>query len=132
MAIEGRHFTWTIQAGEDLYDLTPGKGDLFKAIRLDDGKKASNGLVAGGILLFGGKVGDHVTLGYLGVMKFVAGGNISKGERLTVTDDGYFIKANPGTYVVGRCLDTSVRYGNIGTGAFNFATVSYVDEDETE
>lgn len=128
--MEGRHFTWTIPAGEDLDDLTPGKGDLFKAIRLDDGKKASNGLVAGGILIYGGKAGDHVTLGYLGVMKFVAGGNITKGERLTVTDDGYFIKATSGTYVVGRCLDTAVSKGSIGTGAFNFATVSYMDDGE--
>lgn len=130
MTVEGRHFTWTIPAGEDLDDLEPGKGDLYRAIGLNDGRKAPDGLRAGGILLYGGKSGDHVTLGYLGVMKFAAGGDIAKGERLTVDSDGRFVRATPGTYVVGRCLVAAVTEGGIGIGAFNFATISYFNESE--
>ena len=128
MAVEGRHFTWTLPAGEDLDDLSPGNGDLFKAVALDDGRPANNGLRAGGILLYGGKSGDHVTLGYLGVMKFAAGGPVVKGRRVTVATSGYFVEATSGSYVVGRCLDTNVSSGAIGTGAFNFATIAYMGD----
>ena len=126
MSVEGRNFTWTVVAGEDLDDLTPGAGDLFKAVALDDGKPAANGREAGGILLYGGKADEHVTLAYLGVTKFTAGAAVSKGRRLTVTTSGFFIEANSGSYVVGRCLDADVSSGAIGTGAFNFSTIAYM------
>ena len=121
MSIEGRFFTWTITAGEDLDNFIPGPGCLFKAVALHDGKLANGGAEAGGILLYGGKKGEHITLGYQGVMKFTAGAAIRKGKRLTVARGGYFEEAVPGDYVVGRCLDTDVSKGSIGTGAFNFA-----------
>ncbi len=126
MSVEGRYFTWTIPAGEDLDGLTPGTGNLFKAVALDDGMHAMNGLEAGGILLYGGKTNENVTLGYLGVMKFAAGAAVIKGKRLSVTTSGYFIEAASGSYVVGRCLDAGVSSGAIGTGAFNFATIAYM------
>ncbi len=126
MSVEGRNFTWTIAAGENLDDLTPGTGDLFKAVALDDGKIAANGLEAGGILIYGGRNAEHVTLGYLGVMKFTAGGAVTKGKRLTVTASGYFTEAASGSYVVGRCLDVDVASGAIGTGAFNFSNIAYM------
>ena len=44
MSVEGRYFTWTIVAGEDLDDLNPGSGELYKAVALDDGKIAQNGI----------------------------------------------------------------------------------------
>ena len=125
MSVEGRNFTWAIAAGEDLDDLTPGTGDIFKAIALDDGKPAANGKEAGGILFFGAKNGENVTLGLYGVMKFVAGAAVAKGARVTVTASGYFITATSGSYVVGRCLDTAVGTGAVGTGAFNFLAPSY-------
>lgn len=125
MSVEGRYFTWTMAAGEDLNDLVASSGDLYKAIALDDGKPAANGKEAGGILLYGAKSGEHVTLGYLGVMKFVAGAAITAGKRVTVTASGYFITAVSGSYVVGRNLDTAVASGAIGTGAFNFAAPVY-------
>ncbi|MEE8433932.1 MAG: hypothetical protein V3S64_04015 [bacterium] len=126
MSVEGRYFTWTIAAGEDLDDLEPGTGHLFKAVALDDGKIAANGLEAGGILLYGGKQEEHLTLGYAGILKFTAGGAVSKGARLSVANSGYFTEAASGGYVVGRCLDTAVVSGAVGTGAFNFATVAYM------
>lgn len=124
MSGEGRYFTWTIIAGEDLDNLTPSAGHLFKAVALDDGKIADNGREAGGILLYGGKEHEHVTLGYQGVIKFCASEDIEKGELLTVDTGGWFRPAQEGDYIVGRCLDTAVTAGNVGDGAFNFATVS--------
>lgn len=43
MDTNGRYFTFTIAAGEDLDDLTAGYGPLFKAVAVDDGKLAENG-----------------------------------------------------------------------------------------
>lgn len=126
MSVEGRNFTWTIAAGEDLDDLTPGTGDLFKAVALDDGRIAADGREAGGILIYGGRSAEHVTLGYLGVLKFTAGAAVTKGRRLTVAASGYFIEAASGSYAVGRCLDADVSSGAIGTGAFNFSNVAYM------
>ena len=126
MSVEGRYFTWTIPAGEDLDDLAPGTGEIFKAVALDDGQIAQNGREAGGILVYGGKTSEHVTLGYLGVMKFTAGAAIAKGKRVTVTTSGYFVEAASGSYVVGRCLDTAVSSGAVGTGAFNFTTMAFM------
>jgi len=126
MAVEGRYFTWTLAAGEDLADLEPGTGHLFKAVALDDGKIAQDGREAGGILLYGGRQDEHVTLGYAGILKFTAGAAVAKGTRLTVANSGYFTSAVSGSYVVGRCLDTAVASGAVGTGAFNFATIAYM------
>lgn len=132
MAVEGQYFAWTIEAGEDLDDYTPGTGTLFKAVALDDGRLANDGREAGGILVYGGEGGEHVTLGYAGVLKFTAGAAVGAGRRLTVTTSGYCVEAGSGTYVVGRCLDTAVGSGSVGTGAFNFATIAYMgDSGET-
>ena len=122
MSVEGRYFTWTITAGEDLDDLTPGSGHLYKAVALDDGKIAQNGEEAGGILLYGGKQHEHIALGYQGVLKFTASEYIGKGDRLTVGNNGYMRLARPGDFVVGRCLDSPTSAGMVGTGAFNFAS----------
>ena len=59
-------------------------------------------------------------------MKFTAGAAVSPGRRLTVTTSGYFVEADSGSYVVGRCLDSAVGSGSVGTGAFNFATIAYM------
>lgn len=126
MAVEGRYFTWTVVAGQALDDLQPGSGHIYKAVALDDGQLAEDGREAGGLLLYGGRQGEHVTLGYAGVMKFTAGADVGAGRRLTVAASGYLVEATSGSYVVGRCLDTPVTSGAVGTGAFNFATVAYM------
>ena len=126
MAVNGRYFSWTLTAGEDLADLRPRTGHLFRAIALDDGKIAQNGREAGGILLYGGLQGEHIAIGYAGIIKFLAGRPIEVGRHLTVLSDGSFAQAHPGDWVVGRCLDKAVASGAIGTGAFNFATTAYM------
>ena len=126
MAVEGRHFTWTLAAGQALDDFTAGTGHLYKAVALGTGLVAANGREAGGLLLYGGRAGEHVTLGYAGVMKFTAGASVAAGKRLTVAASGYLAEAASGTYIVGRCLDAAVASGAVGTGVFNFATIAYM------
>ena len=122
--MEGRNFTWTMVAGEELDDLTLEGGDLFKVIALDSGKKDGDPLMAGGILLYGGRKGEHITLGYLGIMKFVAKGDLGKGKPLTVVEGGFLSEAEEGDYVVGRVADLDVSDGCVGTGMFNFANIT--------
>jgi hypothetical protein len=128
MAVEGHYAAWTITAGEDLDNFTPGTGAIFKAVALDDGKLANNGREAGGILIYGGKAAEHITLGYAGVLKFTAGAAVGAGRRLSVATSGYLVEAASGSYVVGRCLDAAVSSGSVGTGAFNFATIAYMGD----
>ena len=131
MSAEPRYVTWTIAAGEDLDDLEPGTGHLLRAVALDDGKIAEDGREAGGILLYGGRKDEHLTLGYAGILRFTAGEDIAKGEHLTVRQGGYFHSVKPGEWIVGRCLDAPVNQGHVGTGAFNFAASSlFVGEQE--
>jgi hypothetical protein len=119
MAIEGRYFIWTIQAGEDLADLRIVEGHLFKAINVQ-GRIAHDGEEALGILLYGGRQDEHVTLGYIGILKFVAAESIPLGGRLTVRAGGFYV-ALPGEFVVGRCLDGPATSPCLRTGMFNFA-----------
>ena len=77
MAVDGRHFTWTLAAGQALDNLEAGTGHLYKAVSLATGQVAANGRDAGGLLLYGGRAGEPVTLGYAGVMKFTAGAPLS-------------------------------------------------------
>ena len=128
MAVEGRNFTWTVAAGESLDDLSAGTGHLYKAVALGTGLIATNGREAGGLLLYGGRQGDHISVGYAGVMKFTAGAPVAPGRRLTVTQSGYLVEAASGSYTVGRCLDAQVASGAVGTGAFNFANVAYMGQ----
>ena len=125
MAIEGRYFSWMMAAGENLDDLTPWKGNLFRAINAK-GRPANNGQEACGLLVFAGRAWERVSLGYAGIMKFAAGADIAAGQPVTVGKGGYIFPATPGTHVVGRCLDCAVAQGHIGTGMFNFAVTAYV------
>ena len=123
MSIEGRFFTWTIEAGEDLNDLTPVDGHIFKAVTMT-GVIANNGYKAGGILLYGGMMNEHVTLGYAGIMKFTTNEKLEKGALLTVGRGGFFRAAKEGDWIVGRCLDQGATAMSVATGAFNFASIS--------
>ena len=128
MEAEKHSWRWGIRAGEDLGNFTPGTGALFKAVALKDGKFANNGREAGGILVYGGRMSENVTIGYAGEIKFTAGDAVKAGQQLTVVTSGYFAVAGPGNHVVGRCLDTAVSSGSVGTGAFNFATIPFMGD----
>lgn len=125
MAYEGSMLTHTMVASVDLSDQTLGNstGAIYKAIALDDGDFAQNGLEAIGILRYGGQSRNHISVGVSGIMKFTchSGGALVAGERLTVTLSGYLIGATSGTWVVGRNLENAVSANAVGTGFFNFS-----------
>lgn len=96
----------------------------YLAISLDDGARAINGAEAGGILQNKPKSGEAATIGVVGIMKFRAGGAITKGAKITVDSNSTMITAGSGYYVVGRAWET-VTSGSIGTGLFNFINAPY-------
>lgn len=119
MATSGRQLETAIAAGED-YNTT---AFIYHAIALDDGKLANNAEEASGILLNKPKTGEGLTLGYIGELKFAAGGAISKGEKITVATSGWFTVADSNDVIVGECKVT-VTSGSLGTGLFTFPQAS--------
>lgn len=115
MTTQNRYINTTIEAAEDLNSYQ------YHAIALDDGKLANSGEEASGILLNKPKSGEFITLGYIGEMKFRAGGAVSKGDKVTVTTSGWFITADSNDPVLGEAK-AAVTSGSIGTGLFNFPT----------
>lgn len=121
MAVNNNMRTWHLAAGEDLVDATKGSGDIFKAIALDDGKPAANGLEAGGTLQQLGKTGQGIAIMVSGVGKGVAGAAVAAGAKVTVAASGYLVTATSGTAIVGRCAETAATSGSVFTGIFDFS-----------
>lgn len=115
MSTQNVRLSTTLQAAEDLSSLQ------YHAIALDDGKLANNGEEASGILLNKPKSGEHISLGYVGELKFRAGAAISKGDKLVVTTSGWFTTADSDDPVLGEAK-AAVTSGSVGTGLFNFPT----------
>jgi len=128
MSVMGDYDIWSLVAGEDLSDLNAGTGKIYKAVAVDSAMVAQSGKAAGGILVYGGKTGEPVSVAYEGVVKYTAGMPVLPGRRLTVTLSGYFTEAVSGSYVVGRNLERAVDSGSVGTGLFNFATAAYMGQ----
>ena len=131
MATQGKWEGYALAAGEDLDDAAAGTGDLFKAIALDDGRPAANGKEAGGLLQYGGKNAEHITIAYFGVSKYVANDAITPGVRLSVVASGYCSAAGSGDHIVGRNGAFAVASGAIGEGLFNFAMPHYLGSSES-
>ena len=125
MATEGRYLETTIEAKEDL----DTDGHMYQAIALDDGKVANSGGEAGGIIQSKPKSGEHAKVGFLGEMKFRAGGAVTAGKGVTVATSGYFTAAGSGDYIVGRAK-AAVTSGSIGTGLFDFAKPEYAQSSK--
>lgn len=119
MAFENTLLPYTLTAGEDL------SGCQYHAVSLEDGKLASGGHEASGILLNKPASGQHAQVGLMGIMKYAAGGGThTKGVRLAVTTSGWFIAATSGSYMVGTAFTTATS-GSIGTGLFVFGHPVY-------
>lgn len=112
-------FNITRQAGEDLDDAQ------YHAIALDDGKLATNGSEAGGIVINKPLSGEGANLVVVGYSRFAAGGAIAAGKAITATASGWFTAAGSGDYIHGRNGDTAVTSGSTGKGVFNFANPVY-------
>lgn len=115
MATENVQFKMTIEALEDLNT----DGHQYVAFALIDGKVANNAEEASGILQNKPKTNEHATITYLGESKYRAGLAVSKGDKLTVVDSGYFTQADSNDPVVGESK-ADVTSGSIGTGLFIF------------
>lgn len=92
---------------------------LYVAFAVVDGKVANSAHEASGILLSKPKNGEAGQIGYVGEMKFKAGGALTKGDKITVTTSGYFTSAGSADVNVGECL-RDVTSGSVGTGLFAF------------
>ena len=122
MATENKVLITTLTAGEDLY----ADGYRYHAIALDDGKLAVNGREAAGILVNKPKTGEAALVGYVGLMKYRAGGAITQGNKLAVDSNSTMIKAASGDLIKGEALNT-VTSGSIGMGIFSFPSFFGVD-----
>ncbi len=111
------NLTTTIEAGEDL------SSSQYLAICLDDGKVATTGEEAAGILLNKPESGQHATLAYVGEIDYLAGGAITKGAKLTVGAGGYVTAADSSDTVVGEAKET-ITSGSIGIGMFAFSNAT--------
>ena len=120
MAVEGQQNTTSAIAAEDLSSV-----GQYRAFAFVDRKIANDGEEACGIIKNKPKNGDHVTVAYAGEIKYIAGGAVAAGARLTVATSGYFTSAASGDYIVGRNGPAAVTSGSVGRGFFNFATVNY-------
>lgn len=114
MAYQGQHQTFTMPAGADL------SAHTFKAVDIATGNLALNAKNAAGILQNKPMQNEHATIGFQGLMKYAAGGVITKGAALTVSSGGVFTSAASGSVVVGLSLEAAVS-GAIASGIFNFA-----------
>jgi hypothetical protein len=119
MATENVILKYTMQAQENL------SAGQYLAVSLDDGKKAEAGHEASGVLMNKPESGEMATIGVIGIMKYKAGGAVTKGDRLTVKASGLFYSADSGSYIVGTARETLSGAGSIGTGLFNFTTPVY-------
>ncbi len=121
LSVNKNAFTFTITAGEDLDDLAPGTGDIYKAVAVVDGQVAANGEEASGILVAGGKSGEFVTLAGIGESKYTAGDTVTIGAQLTCAASGYITAAASGDAIVGQALEAATS-GSVVRGLFSFGT----------
>jgi hypothetical protein len=111
MAVERQFETITVTASQDL------TGHQYKAVGLD-GLVAATSLAAKGLARNKALSGDHLTLGYKGQMKAIAGGAINSGSQVGVTTSGFLIAVATSSYV-GVAL-VQVASGDLFTGVFDF------------
>jgi len=113
MATENSYMVTTVAAGANY----SGTGEQYHAFALVDGQLAANAEEASGILMNKPPSGAFAEVGYVGEMKYAAGGAISAGGKITVTTSGWFVTADSGDIVVGEAK-ASVTSGSVGTGIF--------------
>ncbi len=127
MATARNYWTTTLLAADDLSNIKGGLGSMFKALAAD-GNIAANGLDAIGLVQYPGQDGEHVTIGWMGEMKFTAGsGGVVAGQILTVATSGYCVAITSAKYTVGRNMELSVASGAVGRGIFNFSQPTLIN-----
>jgi hypothetical protein len=111
MTTEGMYQTFTAVASQDL------TGHMHKAVGLD-GLVSATALATRGLLKNKALNGDHITLGYQGIMKAIAGAAINSGAQVSVTTSGFLITVTTSNYI-GIALE-SAGSGSLFRGMFDF------------
>lgn len=116
---EGDYESFTCQAGQDFRVA----GMLHKAVTVA-GAISAVGSTAAGLAKSQPNSGQHLNVGYAGLMKGYAGAAISAGARVMTTASGWLITAVSGSSpVVGRALEAA-NSGDLFAGIFNFAAAA--------
>lgn len=99
------------------------QGLQHRAVNIS-GTLALRSYVAAGLVQTRTDSGEEGTIRQFGRAKFVAGGAVTRGDRVQVTSGGFCTLAASGDLSVGMC-EVSVTSGSIGRGIFNFLTPMY-------
>lgn len=114
-----------IRAGADL----TGDGVKFKAISFG-GTIAATSIAAAGILRFGGKQNENVSVNVLGVFKAQFGTAVNTaGYPLKVTTSGFIVAASSGDDCVGRSTAVTGS-GDLAQAFFNFLSAGNGQSNE--
>jgi hypothetical protein len=120
MASEKSWLASTIVSAIDMSGSVRGTGVLYKAVTWA-GNIAATGSSAAGLLQYGARSGQQVTVGWHGEMQYIANAAIVAGMPLSVTTSGYLKAAASGDLVVGRNSEIAATSGSPARGQFNFA-----------
>lgn len=130
MSTQNKYEAWTIVAATAMNNLVAGSGNLYKAVRNKTGNFATNGLEAVGLLQYGCDSGGFASVGYFGIMKYVAATAITSADvLLSITTSGYCKIAGSGDWIVGRTV-TAATSAMVAKGMFNFINPSYYNPVE--
>lgn len=121
MTTHVRYNATTVVAGADL----SGADKPYKAIAIG-GTIAATSATTIGILLNKPRANEHATLAYEGEVKVWAGAAITAGDKLTVTNSGFFITApasGGASLTCGRALATAAS-GDLVRALVNFVNAN--------
>lgn len=113
MAIDNKFISTNLNPLEDQ------EAAQYHAFANADSLLANNADEATGIIQGKRKTNEHTSIGYIGEMKFAAGGAVAKDANITVVTSGWLTQADSNDAIVGVAKN-SVTSGSIGTGWFSF------------
>ena len=113
MTVENKYDTVAIDAAADFRSV-----GLHKAVVVGGTIAATAAAI--GLIKSKPASGEHLTVGYKGLMKYLAGGAVTAGVNLTVTTSGFLVsQGSSNGATVGKALAT-VASGDLGLGMLDF------------
>lgn len=95
-------------------------GALYKAVDVDGDFSSAGGATGIGLAQSQPNSGQHLAVGYSGIMKAYAGAAISAGAKLTTAASGFIVTATSGsTAAVGTALEAAAS-GDLFRAIFDF------------
>lgn len=99
------------------------RGHQHKAVTIG-GTLIAGVLEAKGLLQTRSDSGDDATMRIFGRARFIAGGTVTRGDRLQVASGGFCTTAASGDTSFGYA-ETTITSGSVGRGVFNFISPTY-------